>query len=152
MCGRNIKVFPQESEILQCWYYWEKGFKKCAIEMDSGGQICFVSCLAIGAVRNITVITTTDWEASKLVLLIVGICVVCRSQSIFIKFLYECWKNIKARYQQFQWLYVAVTYGEELMKCTVKIDPVIQNLMVGHTHTHTDKHKRGVISHFIFST
>jgi hypothetical protein len=32
---------------LQCWYYWWREFKKCAIEMASGGMIYVRSCVMI---------------------------------------------------------------------------------------------------------
>jgi hypothetical protein len=43
-----LRLLPQKSERLQCWYYGWKGFMKYAVEMGSGAIICIPSFIRIG--------------------------------------------------------------------------------------------------------
>jgi hypothetical protein len=44
----NINVLSQQSERLQCWYYWWEGFMKYVAEMASGGTIYIPSFMTTG--------------------------------------------------------------------------------------------------------
>jgi hypothetical protein len=45
----NVRLLPQQSDRLQCWYYWLEGLQKYAIEMASCGMVYIPRFMKINA-------------------------------------------------------------------------------------------------------